>query len=235
MFKSVFAKFITAFMLMITVSFILLTLILCRMVGNWSTDVKADIVEKSSTVAARAVSEMFISDSNPNFNSFIYLNYDHFTQLLSALSDYSGDVHLLIVGNKGEMLAHDDNIAEGYINSNIPGDLISDIEKNGAQRVVSDLGGVFTKKQLIYAVPITDETGEFVGAALACSESQQVEMLIGTMIKTIILSCLWVMLAALVAVYFISDRIIAPLKQMSNAAKSFAAFSLPIPDSPSKI
>jgi HAMP domain-containing protein len=33
---------------------------------------------------------------------------------------------------------------------------------------------------------------------------------------------LWVMLAALIAVYFISEKIISPLKDMSHAAKSFA-------------
>ena len=43
------------------------------------------------------------------------------------------------------------------------------------------------------------------------------------MVKTIIMSCLWVMLAALLAAYFISDKIIDPLKKMSKAAKSFAA------------
>lgn len=43
-----------------------------------------------------------------------------------------------------------------------------------------------------------------------------------TMTKTLIMECLWVLLAALIAVYFISERITRPLKEMSLAAKSFA-------------
>ena len=223
MFKSVFTKYITFFMMMIIVSFLVLTLILCRMVGNWSTDVKADIIEKSSTVVSSAVQDMFISEQTENFNSFIYFNREHFVQLISALADYSDDVHILIVDTRGEILAHDDNLAQGYINALIPQSVIDTMKQNGGQRIVGDLEGAFFKKQLIYATPIRDSDGEFVGVTLSCSESQQVETLIGTMVKTIILSCLWVMLASLVAVYFISDRVIAPLKQMSKAAKSFAA------------
>ena len=36
------------------------------------------------------------------------------------------------------------------------------------------------------------------------------------------MSTLWIMLAALIAVYFITERMVAPLKSMSRAAKSFA-------------
>ncbi len=223
MFKSVFTKYITVFMLMIMISFLILTFILCQMVGSWSTDVKADIVERSSNVVAEAVSEMFASDGAEDFNQFIYFSMNGIEQLLSALSAYNDDVHILIIDTTGAILAHDENITQGYIVNNIPQSIVEDVRENGVMRIVGDLGGVFEKKQLVHASMISDNDGEFLGAALACSESQQVETLIETMIKTIILSCLWVMLAALVAVYFISDKIIAPLKQMSKAAKSFAA------------
>ena len=54
------------------------------------------------------------------------------------------------------------------------------------------------------------------------------QIFIGTMVKTLITECLWVLLAALIAVYFISERITSPLKKMSMAAKSFAAGQAPL-------
>ena len=42
------------------------------------------------------------------------------------------------------------------------------------------------------------------------------------MFKIIMGAILWVLLAALIAVYFISERVIAPLREISKAAKSFA-------------
>ena len=51
------------------------------------------------------------------------------------------------------------------------------------------------------------------------------------LIKTVAISSLWVMLAALIAIFFISERIISPLRGMSQAAKSFAKgeFSVRVP------
>ena len=56
-------------------------------------------------------------------------------------------------------------------------------------------------------------------------------VLLVSTVKTIILASLWVFLATLIAVYFLSERIIGPLKDMSRAAKSYAAgnFDIRIP------
>jgi signal transduction histidine kinase len=61
------------------------------------------------------------------------------------------------------------------------------------------------------------------GTVFACSSSAIQDELLGVMIKTIIIASLWVMLAALVAVYIITQRVIGPLKDMSRMAKDFAA------------
>jgi len=47
--------------------------------------------------------------------------------------------------------------------------------------------------------------------------------LLNAMIKTIIMSSLWLMLAALIAVYIISERLVSPLRAMSRASREFAA------------
>lgn len=223
MFKSVFTKYIAAFTLIISVSFLILTGILCAMVGGWSEDVKADLVERSATVISDTAGEMFITSGSSDFNRFAYFNKDQLTNLLSAMSEYSEDVHIFILDTTGNILVHDESIADGYIGAAIPPAVMTAVSENGPQRIYGTLDGVFAENHLTHVYPITDSKGAIVGGALACSASQTVATLIETMAKTIILSCLWVMLAALVAVYFISEKIIEPLKQMSKAAKSFAA------------
>ena len=47
--------------------------------------------------------------------------------------------------------------------------------------------------------------------------------LLEVIIKTIVIAILWVLLAALIAVYFISEKVIGPLKEISKAAKRFAS------------
>ena len=62
---------------------------------------------------------------------------------------------------------------------------------------------------------------ELQGYVLSLYSTTKDDSLISTTRRTVINSSAWVMLAAVIAVYFITDRIISPLKNMTNAAKSF--------------
>ena len=140
--------------------------------------------------------------------------------MLSILADLNDDMLIIISDANGANL-----LASANIYGNIPSDsdIMSDLASNGQLTLNGNLGGVLSSDYLICAYPINDADGELSGAVFACSPVQGLDPLIETMVKTIIMSCLWVMLAALLAVYFISDKIIDPLKKMSKAAKSFAA------------
>ncbi len=210
-------------MLIIAVSFIILTLILCAIVGGWSENAKNESVEKSASVAAKTLGDTFVSAEATDFNRFVYFRKGQFSQLLSAMSEYSEDVHIFVIDTAGAVLVHDDSVEVGFINGHFPMSLLEALEKDGTQSLTGDIGGVFKEDHLVHAYPLYNAEGQFVGAAVACTKLTSESLLINTMVKTIILSCLWVMLAALVAVYFISEKIIEPLKEMSKAAKSFAA------------
>lgn len=220
MFKSVFSKYITAFALIISISFIMLALILFTMVSGWSENVKADTLEKSADVVAQTVGDMYVTAEASDFNRFVFFRKAQFTQLLTAMAEYTGDVSFFVIDSSGTVLVCDEN-AEKVVR--FPISLISALKEHGVQKITGDFDGILPDASLAFAYPMTDSDGTLVGAAIACSRSQQISPLISSMIKTIILSCLWVMLAALVAVYFISQKIIEPLKEMSKAAKSFAA------------
>ncbi len=223
MFKSLFTKYITAFVLIIFLGFSILTLILYGVVDNYSVDVKYDIVERTANTVAANATQKFSYDNIYDFNRFMYFEKIWFSDLLSTLSEFNDGVHIIVAGAVGDILAHNEQIPEGYINKNIPVSVMDSV-KNGEERIFfGDLGGVFKSKQLVCFSPIYDGDGEFVGAALACSDTVKVVTLLKTMVKTIVLACVWVMFATIVAVYIICEKMISPLKQMSKAAKSFAA------------
>lgn len=223
MFKSVFTKYITAFMLIIGVSFVLLAMLLCQMVGGYSADAKAELVERTAELLAERISDNYNEEDNYDFSQYIYFKRSSVEPILSMLADYNDDMIIFITDAQGSILLTDDNVGRDYINSNVPSEFVSKLSYEGAKNVSGDLDGVFESKHLISAVPFFDSEEGFVGSIFVCSPSQGIDQLIENMIKTIIMSCLWVMLAALLAVYFISEKIIDPLKQMSNAAKKFAA------------
>ena len=73
------------------------------------------------------------------------------------------------------------------------------------------------------AIALENSDREYVGAVVVCSDSVMIKELVGVIIRMIMTSILWVLLAALIAVYFISERVIAPLREISSAAKRFAS------------
>jgi signal transduction histidine kinase len=85
------------------------------------------------------------------------------------------------------------------------------------------MDGVFNELMLNYFYKIQ---GEGNVKAIIMVSSPDITItdndLTAQMIKTIISVSLWIFLAALISVYFISERIVEPLKQISTAATNFA-------------
>jgi len=217
MFKSLFTKYVSAFVLIIFISFCILALVLCGMVDSYSSDVKQDAVERTASVAASSIGENIAADGETEPEDLIYIK-----EMLSVLADYSEDIHVFLLNKEGKYLISDDETPKSYLGGSVPTSIMKKITPDTPYREVGDLGGILPKDNLVDIHPITDGQGKITGAVMVCSESRQEATLIETMVKTIILSCLWVMLAALVASYIISEKIIDPLKQMSKAAKQFA-------------
>ena len=71
-------------------------------------------------------------------------------------------------------------------------------------------------------MPIKTDNFGILGGVLATVENPGMDELLNTMLKTVILSSMWIMLTAIVVVYFLTEKIISPLKEMSRAAKQFA-------------
>ena len=195
MFKSVFTKYVTAFMIMIGISFSLLAIILSQMVSGYAQDSKSRVIERTSETLTDFITSQY-REAGGDFNQFIYFDRDSVEPFISALANFNEDVSA---------------------------DVMSEVSFGGETTFSGDLGGVFSSKQMIHVSPITDGDGSFTGAVFVCTPSKATDQLIVSMIKTIIMASLWVMLAALISVYMISDKIITPLKEMSRAAKSFAS------------
>jgi len=139
----------------------------------------------------------------------------------SALTKYSDDMALFVTDTNGRILASIGFHDPAFGSIRIPQEIMEALA-NGSYQSHGDLGGLFTIKRSVNAVALRYE-GKTVGAVFACTTSENINVLMRTTVKTIIMTCLWVLLAALIAVYFISDKIIGPLKDMARAAKSFAA------------
>ncbi len=226
MFKSIFTKYITAFIAITIVSFTVLSVIVGMMMTSFYTETNKKTLESVSKTAHEYL-EQRLNAEGTSINDFIAEHGDELQTYIASVTRYHNDVAVFVCDGIGNIKAYDTRrLPADFGNKAIPRNLIVKlIEKPYYSH--SDLGGLLPGKRAVRGIPL--KVGDLtVGAVFVCSTGEAVNELISSAVKAIITICIWVLFATLVAVYFISERIISPLKQMSKAAKSFAMGKLDV-------
>ena len=223
MFKSIFAKYVLSFMLIILSGFLIIILIVSAIIGNYSVNAKTEIIENSARTSGAYVEGLFNSTSSDGVEDVISASGGGVEKMLENIAGYSDDMTVLVSDNTGKIVLvvgnRKDNINDDIA---LPSAFMDSL--NSGEEISRDgvLGGIFSSKQYVHAVPVYNGEGEVSGTVLVCVESLMLSKLMEDIIKAIILAILWVMLAALIAAYFITERITRPIKDISDAAEQYA-------------
>lgn len=224
MFKSLFAKYISAFMMIILLSFAIIIGIISAIIINYSEQAKTDIMETAAHSSATFLEGKLEGDDAPEIETLVNNEANDIQTMLSVLSSSSDDITVLITDNSGRILleaGHDrEEIAVGF---NIPKMLMDEVNNGSTVFEKASNYSIFSQVQAVYAVPVYNEYNSVCGTVFVCASSMMLTELLEVIVKTVVVAILWVLLAALIAVYFISDRVISPLKDISHAAKRFAS------------
>ncbi|MBE6576382.1 MAG: cell wall metabolism sensor histidine kinase WalK [Ruminococcaceae bacterium] len=223
MFKSVFTKYITAFMLIIIISFAMMITIIASVVNTYSGQLKDDMISRASQSAVEYLEGQLETHELMDLPSLSMIYGERLRPVLDVVAGSAEDIFLLVTDNSGKIIMTGGAENGAYTGRSIPKPVMDEINNGVEVRQRDTLDGLFDVPYLVHASPIFLDDFTVVGTVFVCSASMTLNPLIEVMVKTVIMASLWVMLAALIAVYFISDRIIGPLKAMSRAAKSFAA------------
>jgi len=223
LFKSIFVKYITSFALLIGIGFTIIALIMSSMITNYSINAKDDLMYQTAEITYTAVSGL-MQDLGITYRETLERYPNFLTNSLDKLSRVSDSI-ILLTDENGKILLKIGDKGNEVLTKSVPTDIIYNLSVKSNSYKYSTLGGVFSSRYLNYFYLITDSMkvdNTVVGAILICSSSTGVSGIVEQMTKTIIISSIWVFLAALIAVYFITERIIDPLKEMSRAARSFS-------------
>ncbi len=231
MFKSSFAKYLTAFVIIILVSFLMLSGIITSMIRTHVTSDKEDKLQNSCHIIASS----FESDAVEAMDAYIK-SHALSIQTLAQLVKVDYDFNVLITDETGEVLlstytttdqglpSHYDDL--GYVSLVKFGDEVTDngtkfmTYRGELEEITSDLEGTTNDRCLVYGKSIMTD-GQPRGYVFTLASTTKEDVLISVARKTVINSSIWVMLAAVIAAYFITERIVHPLKSMTRAAKSF--------------
>lgn len=224
--KSVFIKYMGTFLLINVISFFILSSTISAIVNSYGSEVKSG----SLSNAANSVSAFIEADYSPDENDFRdYLMHrsQSLRMILDLLVVNDDSMTIFIIDDTGQVIhfggvsitveAVSNGTGRYYVPEKVTDQLLSGINVSA----MDDMDGFFRSPHVYYAIPLYDD-GTYIGAVFATSSDTGTNTLITTMNKTLIMSILWIMIASLIAVYFITDRLISPIKETSRAARSFA-------------
>ena len=217
MFKSSFSKYLVAFVSIILLSFLMLSGIVTSMIRRYSMDEKRRKLESSSTfIASQVEAREFES-----IDEFVCSDAAHY--LISSTIYLDPDVEILILDDTGTVFLSTITAGEDWhpANGEKYGKInLSLVNSNGAI-YSGTFDGYLPSRSLAFATPI-DVDGNVSGYVLAVSPTIAEDNLIGTTRRAVVNSSIWVMLAAVIAAYFITERLVNPLRNMTCAARNFA-------------
>lgn len=230
MFKSSFAKYLTAFVIIILVSFLMLSGIITSMIRTHVTSDKEVKLQNSCQI----ITSYFENASNKDISSHIQ-SEALFAQTLAQLVNEDYDFNVLVTDASGKVLlstykSTPDGLpsyheADGLGHVFVGEDFETETSETGVDFLTyrGELKGIPDSRDKCIAFGkgiIID--GQVSGYVFTLASTTKEDVLIGVARKTVINSSIWVMLAAVIAAYFITERIVHPLKNMTRAAKSFA-------------
>lgn len=253
MLKSVFAKYIITFVVLLLVSFMLLLFIVDSVVTNYSLRAGRRDMRGVAASCADNLAEVFAESGATDFGDFIHAG-------TAAELQEKGYIHRLldaVMTNYEDMTVYVTDASGGFIfstgkSSGTPpavGDTILSSDDLDAlrgedtapatstsptvyteARTETETDGAFLwrhpfltdERSYAYLHSITTDGETCVGYVLVVSTAEIWNTLMNTTIRSVTVAALWIFLAALIAIYFITERTVAPLRDMSRAVKKMA-------------
>ena len=229
MFRSVFTKFVSLFMLILLASFLVLSTILTSLVNTYNIDVKMNSMADAAYSASMYLRGQFTESGCEDFTDYLHEKKREIMPVVDLLSINVDNMMLWVVDETGDTVLTggswkaDSAQSESLLrDATFPESVIHTLNTDGTISDTGNLSGFFDKGHCTYGVALYAPDSRFIGAVIASTDSVGMSQLLEAMDNTVLMSTLWIMLAALIAVYFITERMVAPLKSMSRAAKSFA-------------
>lgn len=225
MLKSIFAKYITAVTVIVLVSFCILASIIYSIITNDFIDRKMTDVEHSARLAADVTSYGFESGHYDSITEY-FLTHPDIGYAINSLTHEDSGICLFVTDWSGDLLLTSESFCEDaeriVADSAFWQELLTELEENGLYRRSRSLKSLGEGTHIICAVNIYDESNQVIGIAFACASSFSAVSLVSTTVQAVILACLWIMLAMLIAMYILTERIVDPIKRMSLASKNYA-------------
>ncbi len=228
MFKSVFAKYVTAVMTIFAIGFAILLFIATSIVNNYLSRSKIREMDGAASSLQTAVSRLARDCEPENFETEFQSaakNADlPLSQVLSVLTGMDGDIAVFVADANGKVFSVvglDFNRGEDAEPLYLSEALNRAAEKGEQTAQTAELP-LLSRQVPVRVESIRNFDREYCGCVIVCVTRLDGSLMREEMIQSILSTAMLVLVAAMIAVYFISARVISPLREMSIAVDRFA-------------
>lgn len=225
--QSLFTKFLSVFVAMVLICFLLLGVTLGVFLSNYWSSQKEQLLSSNAKNIASTTSSVLSSRIQTDASGSIAMICSNLSMISDAIS---ADIY--ITDTSGNIILCKDVITQNYSISNngrcslhggytIPQEVIDEAEK-GDYFAKTTLNGVYMKKQLVAAEPVKvgEETAAVVFAVAPMTAG--FASYATNILKMFVFACLMAFSVGFIAVYFLTASLIKPLHDMSEATKAYA-------------
>ena len=226
MYKSIFAKYVVSFMAIILISFLIIVLTLSSIVGDYSAQAKSNLMRTAARSSATYIEGGLARYGEASMDHLLAREEAEIRTMLSTFASGVEDLTVVLVDGQGVIrlaVGCDESLVS--VGARLSPDQLAAIDSTEGSFLPQSSRElqIFEEPHYRYAIPIYGGDGQGCGTVFVCATSVLLTELIEVIVKTIVIASVWVLLAALIAAYLISEKISDPLKEISKAAKSFAA------------
>ena len=226
MFKTSFSKYIAAFVLTIFVSFAILSATITGLMRTYAFQDTEDRLKKENNIIVSIINENGISSLDDELHLI--------ANVIDPMVNLNSDYEVMITDKNGIPVlftSSSENAEQKIVDININNEMgLASVDFSQFQMTVKDDGSeeyVFNgsmdkseDKYMVYAQDVKKD-GEIVLRVMTMASTTREHRFVSMTQSVVMNSSVVVMIVAVVVAYFITMRIVQPLKKMTDAVKEF--------------
>lgn len=162
-------------------------------------------------------------------NDYDYVSASRVLNVYTILGD-AIDADIFLVDVNGKTLLCTETSGCNHSLYSVDEDVMSQVIR-GEYHNVGHLGSIYSTPHYIVGVPLTTPNGSVVGAVFAASSAESLTQFVTDTLQMFALSALAALIVVFICVYYITGRMVRPIRQMVAATESFSKgdFSARVP------
>ena len=210
--NNIFVRYFAAIAAVILLSFTILGAFLIMQVRSYTANDKQRLLLNNVQELSSAISDVLQQTNNQSVIN---------RQVLSLLSNASNS-DIFIVDPNGFTEMSSERAPNIHTEHILSKRIIGIYMKKQTMTEIGTMDNLYNAPYYTVGVPIIIKDGTVVGAVFASSPASSLSQFLFVVLRIFVLSSLMLLIVAFIVIYFITYKMVQPLRKMSIAAKRFA-------------